>query len=81
MIPAPRQPPSIEELAEFCGVLKRRVERLEGNVRQLLADRTRNALPQPTWRDIEALRADLRRLSQIVETSGPNRPRGPGGAH
>lgn len=66
MTPSPSLPPSIEELAAFCHALTRTVERLEGNVRQLLADRTRDALPRPTWRDLEAIKKDIAHLQKSV---------------
>ena len=69
----PRDPPSLEELAELYRRLKTRVEGLEGNVRQLLAERTRDALPHPTWRDLESLRKDIARLEQML--SARRRPR------
>ena len=68
MTPSPHFPQSLEELAAFCHDLSRAVERLEGNVRQLLADRTRDALPRPTWRDLEAMKNDLADLHRIAAT-------------
>lgn len=66
MTPSPHLPQSLEELADLCHALSRTVERLEGNVAQLLAERTRDALPRPTWRDLEAIKKDVQRLEQIV---------------
>lgn len=66
MTPSPHLPQSLEELAAFCHALSRTVERLDGHVRQLLADRTRDALPQPTWRDLETLKKDIAELQTMI---------------
>ena len=63
---SPPIPPSIEDLAEFYRGLSTRVDRLDGNVRQLLAERTRDALPHPTWRDVEALKKDIVDLQKTI---------------
>jgi hypothetical protein len=56
----------IEELATLYHRLNARVERLDGNVRQLLAERTRDALPRPTWRHVEAIKKDIADLQKRV---------------
>ena len=66
MTPSPPIPPSIEDLARLYHGLNARVERLDGNVRQLLAERTRDALPHPTWQDVEALKKDIARLERVL---------------
>ncbi|OGC62412.1 hypothetical protein A2264_02555 [candidate division WWE3 bacterium RIFOXYA2_FULL_46_9] len=79
MIPVPQQPPSVEDLHELYLRLKAKVESMKGTVRQLLAGRTRDALPHPTWRDVEALKKDIVRLEQTFSNRhGPPRPL-PGG--
>ena len=78
MIPFPHEPPSIEDLHELYLRLKAKLESLEGAVRQILAERTRDALPHPTWRDVEALKKDIARLEHMLSTR--RRPRRlPGG--
>ncbi|OGJ79420.1 hypothetical protein A2412_04085 [Candidatus Peribacteria bacterium RIFOXYC1_FULL_58_8] len=69
MIPVPRPPPSVEDLHEFFLRLKAKVESMEGTVRQILAERTRDALPHPTWRDIEALKKDIAELQKKIAAS------------
>ena len=44
----------------------RRIERLEGIVAGLQVDRTRRSL-QPTWRDIEPMQKDLKRLKEKLD--------------
>jgi hypothetical protein len=66
MIPSPHLPPSIEDLHELFLRLKAKVERLDGTVRQLLAERTRDALPRPTWWDVEALKKAVAELQKEV---------------
>jgi hypothetical protein len=66
MIPVPKQPPSVEDLHELYLRLKAKVESMEGTVRQILAERTRDALPHPTWRDLEALKKDIAELQKKI---------------
>lgn len=56
--------PSIEELAELYHLLKQNVERIDGHVKQLLAERTHGTLHTPTWRDIDALKKDIAELQK-----------------
>lgn len=71
MTPPSPIPLSIEDLAKLYHGLNARVERLDGNVRQLLAERTRDALPRPTWRDMHDLRTDIKQLQQKLDALRP----------
>lgn len=66
MIPVPQPPPSVEDLPELYLRLKAKVESMEGTVRQFLAECTRDALPHPTWRDMEAIRKDIAELQKQI---------------
>jgi len=59
-------PPSLtlEELAKLYFHLQNRLDRLEGNVRQLLAEQTRETGLRPTWKDFEALQTEIGRLKR-----------------
>jgi hypothetical protein len=66
MIPSPQQALSVEDLEELYLRLKVRVERLEGTVRQFQAEHTRDALPRPTWTDVQALKKDIAALQKQI---------------
>ena len=51
-----------DDAAELYASLTRRIERLEGHVQQLLAERTSHTLVTPTWGDIETIKKDIARL-------------------
>ena len=58
---ANRKPPPIalQDLEELYRRLVGRLDRLEGTVRQLLAEGTRDTLDRPSWRDIDELRKQI----------------------
>jgi len=66
MTPLPHEPPSIEELHELCLRLKTRVEWLEGSVRQILAEHTRDGVLRPTWHDVEVLKKEIADLNKQI---------------
>jgi hypothetical protein len=43
------------------------VDKLEGAVRQLLAEQTRDASILPTWKDVQGLRLDVERLQKKLD--------------
>ncbi len=82
MTRTPPPPPGPEDLARLYLDLRARLERLEGTVSQLCAERTRDGLLRPTWRDLEALRNDIARLERMLHSldqppppSAPNAPK------
>ena len=54
--------PAPEDLPRLYLGLRVRIERLEGNVSQFLAEKTKDTLVRPTWRDLEQLKAEITRL-------------------
>ena len=60
------QPPAPEELPILYLALVTKVERLEGMVRQLLAERTHTQITSPTWRDFQEIKADMDRLRAAI---------------
>ena len=60
----PSPAPSTEDLYEFYKSLKQRVDRIDGEVKQLLAERTRGTLTTPTWRDLDAMKKDVAELEK-----------------
>ena len=73
MTPAHRLPPAPEDLPELYLKLVERLDRLEGTVRQSMAEGTRDALERPTWRDVDALKKDIERIEQSFP-SPPAKP-------
>ncbi len=63
--------PEPEDFPRLYRDLKARVERLEGNVAQLLAASTRGTILHPTWRDIQSLRHDIDALGTILKQRLP----------
>jgi len=59
--PRPRLP-APEDLPALYLALATKVERLEGLVRQLLAERTHSQITAPTWKDFQEIKADIDRL-------------------
>jgi len=59
--PRPRLP-APEDLPPLYLALATKVERLEGLVRQLLAERTHSQITAPTWKDFQEIKADIDRL-------------------
>jgi N-acetylglucosamine-6-phosphate deacetylase len=57
-------PPPLDALPELYLRLVRRVEKLEGQVKQLLAEGTRDTLPTLTWKDLDALKKDLAEMQR-----------------
>ncbi len=62
MTKALRHPPAPEDLPELYLKLIARLEKVEGSVRQLLAERTRDSLARPTWSDLQQVQADIQEL-------------------
>jgi hypothetical protein len=60
-------PLTLEELAKLCFHLKNRLDRLEGNVKQLLAEQIHETGLRPTWKDFESLQTEIGRLNQCVK--------------
>jgi hypothetical protein len=52
----------LEELPALYLALATKVERLEGMVRQLLAEKTHTQITSPTWQDFQEIKADMDRL-------------------
>jgi hypothetical protein len=59
------EPPAAEDLPKLYLALLRRVERLEGALRQLWSDGVRDNL-RPTLRDIQEIKADIDRLRKSI---------------
>ena len=59
-------PPPPDALPELYLHLVRRVEKLEGNVKQLLAERTHDANAHATVRDVQALKADIQEIRRSI---------------
>lgn len=57
-------PPAPEDLPDLYINLVRRLERLEGTVQQLRAQGNTAIIGRPTWKDIEPLQEDIRRLKK-----------------
>lgn len=72
---SPCHSPSIEDLFEFYKLLKQRVDRLDGVVRQLQSEGTHDAISRPTWRDVEAIKKDIARLEQMLSSRRNRRGR------
>jgi len=64
------QPPAPEELPALYLALAAKVERLEGMVRQLLAERTHSQIMTPTWRDSQEIGADIDQLREAIDAKG-----------
>jgi len=60
----PSPTPSPEDLYELYTSLKQRVDRIDGIVRQLQSEGTRDTLTRPTYRDLEAVKKDIAELQQ-----------------
>jgi hypothetical protein len=59
-------PPVPEDLAELYLDLKRRLEKLEGSVKQLLAEQTQETALRPTWRDFQKLQTEIENLKRYL---------------
>jgi len=57
-------PPAPGDLPELYLALVRRLERLEGHMQQLRAQRNAAVIGRPTWRDLEPIQKDIRRLKE-----------------
>jgi hypothetical protein len=57
---------SADDLYELYKLLRRRVERIEGLVRQIQSEGAHEALIRPTWTDLAAVKRDIARLDQAV---------------
>jgi len=64
------QPPAPEELPPLYLALATKVEKLEGMVRQLLAEKTHTQITSPTWRDFQEIKVDMDRLRAAVNGKG-----------
>ena len=58
------QPPAPEDLPDLYADLLQRLERLEGNVQQLRAQGNAAIIGRPTWRDVQPMQEDIRRLKE-----------------
>ena len=67
--PSP-QPPAPEELPALYRALVTKVEKLEGMVQQLLAEKTHTQITSPTWRDFQEIKVDMDRLRAAVNGNG-----------
>ncbi len=61
-----RLPPAPEDLPALYVTLAANVERLEGMVRQLLAEGTHSQITAPTWKDFQELKADVDRIRAAI---------------
>jgi polyhydroxyalkanoate synthesis regulator phasin len=59
--------PTIAQLYDLHLRLVARVEKLDGSVKQLLVERTRDTTLLPTWKDVQELRADIDRLQKKID--------------
>jgi hypothetical protein len=65
---SPKRPlPAPEDLPRLYLTLTRKVEWMEGAVRQLLAESARDHLLRPTWKDLQDLQAEVARLRQQAQ--------------
>jgi len=59
-------PPAPEDLPALYLALATQVEKLEGMVRQLMAERTHSQITAPTWKDFQEIKADIDRLRAAI---------------
>jgi hypothetical protein len=64
-----RLPPAPEELSTLYLALAANVEKLEGMVRQLMAERTHSDITTPTWKDYQEIKADIDRLRAAINNT------------
>jgi len=62
-----QQPPTVARLYDLHLRLFAYVEKLDGLVKQLLAERTRDTTLLPTWKDVQELRTDIDRLQKKID--------------
>jgi hypothetical protein len=67
MSSAGRPRPSLARLLDLYLRLAARVEKLDGAVKQLLAERTRDTNLLPTWKGVQGLRGEIDRLRKKID--------------
>jgi hypothetical protein len=70
MTPPVPYPWTLAELSDLYRRLLVRLEKVEGAMSQIRAERTRDTTLLPTWRDVQELKAEIDRLRKRLDATG-----------